>query len=292
MASLPEINVGTDGAIDLGDLKAADEAVDFAALPEPPSGQSLTSWTAVIRRQQAAADAAGAGGPVKVDAPSDKDLLRAAGCPGRQPATRTRSRRPTCRCSSPRPGGASRTSTWAGWPWAPGRASRRSSSTSCFPPSDAGGAMPAPEPPLSAGGLPAGHRGPAGCARAVRRSRLGRGPRLGHRRTRRGRPFVDPRRPAEAGGRASARAANGSVEVLEFGADAAPPPPGREVSRRWAAASWSIPTPVPARRRPSTCTPSRCRPRTSPTRAPWKSRRRPSPSRTGGPRPRSRLRST
>src|SRR5438309_11025878 len=73
--SLPEVDFGAEGVIDVGELKADNEVVDFNALPEPPSGQSLTSWTAVIKRKQLEADGVHAPQPVKVDAPSDRDLL-------------------------------------------------------------------------------------------------------------------------------------------------------------------------------------------------------------------------
>src|SRR3954454_16307443 len=74
--SLPEIDVGSEGTVDLGDLPFSDDAsaIALAQLPEPPSGQSLTSWTEVIRRQRAATEGAPQH-PVSVDAPSDKDIL-------------------------------------------------------------------------------------------------------------------------------------------------------------------------------------------------------------------------
>src|SRR5262245_5806969 len=62
--------------VDLGDLPpGGDSAIPLATLPEPPSGQSLTTWTEVIRRQRAAKQAAKGGEPLQMDAASDKDLL-------------------------------------------------------------------------------------------------------------------------------------------------------------------------------------------------------------------------
>lgn len=74
---LPRFDVPSEGDIDLGSLQSrADEEIPLADLPEQPSGQSLTSWTEVIRRQRAAAQAGQASaGDFKVDAPSDKDIL-------------------------------------------------------------------------------------------------------------------------------------------------------------------------------------------------------------------------
>ena len=85
--SLPVIDLGQEGMVDLGELSMDQDgsAVPLAHLPEPPSGQSLTSWTEVIRRQrEAQADARPTQG-VDVDAPSDRDLLgrvNAAGAGG------------------------------------------------------------------------------------------------------------------------------------------------------------------------------------------------------------------
>jgi len=67
---------GADDRVDLGDLPpGGDSGIPLASLPEPPSGQSLTTWTEVIRRQRAAQDAARAEQPYEVDSASDKDLL-------------------------------------------------------------------------------------------------------------------------------------------------------------------------------------------------------------------------
>jgi hypothetical protein len=76
-ASLPTINLDEEGMVDIGDfhLQGDGSAIPLANLPEPPSGQSLTTWTEVIRRQRAAQAASQAAEAVEVDAPSDKDLL-------------------------------------------------------------------------------------------------------------------------------------------------------------------------------------------------------------------------
>jgi hypothetical protein len=78
--SLSEFDLSYEGLVEFGELPPSEEAsrVALAQLPEPPSGQSLTTWTEVIRRQRAAQeskDEPGGPEPVKVDAPSDKDLL-------------------------------------------------------------------------------------------------------------------------------------------------------------------------------------------------------------------------
>ncbi len=94
--SLPIIDLGQEGVVDLGEfhLQGDGSAIPLADLPEPPSGQSLTSWTEVIRRQRAAQAAAQAAEAVEVDAPSDKDLLvrvnvneapRSSGVNGKRP---------------------------------------------------------------------------------------------------------------------------------------------------------------------------------------------------------------
>lgn len=77
---LPPLDLGSEAEIDLGDLDvtaAGSSAVPLADLPEPPSGPSLTTWSAVVRRQREAQQAADAqpAGEVRVDAPSDKDIL-------------------------------------------------------------------------------------------------------------------------------------------------------------------------------------------------------------------------
>jgi len=75
--SLPVVDLPSEGDIDLGSLQSrSGEDIPLASLPEPPSGQSLTSWTEVIRRQRATAQAGQASAAdFKVDAPSDKDIL-------------------------------------------------------------------------------------------------------------------------------------------------------------------------------------------------------------------------
>ena len=88
--SLPMVDVGQEGMVDIGELQLQSNgsAIPLADLPEPPSGQSLTSWTEVIRRQRAAQAAAQAGDSVRVDAPSDKDLLTRVVVRGRPEAVR------------------------------------------------------------------------------------------------------------------------------------------------------------------------------------------------------------
>ena len=78
--SLSEFDLSYEGQVEFGELPPSEEAsrVALAQLPEPPSGQSLTTWTEVIRRQRAAQeskDEPDGPQPVTVDAPSDKDLL-------------------------------------------------------------------------------------------------------------------------------------------------------------------------------------------------------------------------
>lgn len=74
---LPEVDLGDEGVIDLGELDLSSEgsSIPLAELPELPSGQSLTSWTEVIRRQRAAQEEVKVAKAVEVDAESDKDLL-------------------------------------------------------------------------------------------------------------------------------------------------------------------------------------------------------------------------
>ncbi|HEX3148659.1 MAG TPA: hypothetical protein VHR66_11275 [Gemmataceae bacterium] len=72
---LPSVDVANEGAINIGDMTEDDDSVQLAAMPEPPSGQSLTSWTEVIRRQRAAQIKEEGSERVKVDALSDRDLL-------------------------------------------------------------------------------------------------------------------------------------------------------------------------------------------------------------------------
>lgn len=76
---------GGEAFVDFGTVapihEGASGVIPLDELPEPPSSQSLTSWTEVIRRQRAAAEAEvaptpiPAGTPVAVDSPSDRDLL-------------------------------------------------------------------------------------------------------------------------------------------------------------------------------------------------------------------------
>jgi hypothetical protein len=87
-ASLPTINLDEEGMVDIGDfhLQGDGSAIPLANLPEPPSGQSLTTWTEVIRRQRAAQAATQAAEAVEVDAPSDKDLLDRVNVVNQSPA--------------------------------------------------------------------------------------------------------------------------------------------------------------------------------------------------------------
>jgi chemotaxis protein histidine kinase CheA len=83
LGETPPATVGS--AVDLGGFQApsaGSDSIRVANLPDdanPPSAQSLTSWTDVIRRQRAALEAGGSDSgiqpPVRMDAPSDKDLL-------------------------------------------------------------------------------------------------------------------------------------------------------------------------------------------------------------------------
>ncbi|WP_020470988.1 tetratricopeptide repeat protein [Zavarzinella formosa] len=76
---------GGEAFVDYGNVapihEGASGVIPLDELPNPPSGQSLTSWTEVIRRQRAVAEAEAVPTPlpnpssVRVDAPSDKDLL-------------------------------------------------------------------------------------------------------------------------------------------------------------------------------------------------------------------------
>jgi hypothetical protein len=73
--SLPGVELASEGDVNLGELPSHFDHVPLAKVPESPSGQSLTSWTEVIRRQRAAQGTAQTADAVKVDAASDKDLL-------------------------------------------------------------------------------------------------------------------------------------------------------------------------------------------------------------------------
>jgi hypothetical protein len=153
--SLPYFDVPSEGDIDLGALQSSkvDEEIPLASLPEPPSGQSLTSWTEVIRRQRAVAQAGRASaGEVRVDAPSDKDILikfdeiklpRRTGdtseiLPGDLPVFTG-------------PTGRSESDIDLGLIKAGGTGESEVKFDILFPPSDAAGVMPAPDSaPLSA----------------------------------------------------------------------------------------------------------------------------------------------
>jgi hypothetical protein len=156
--SLPVFDLPSEGEIDLGVLQPTDDDVVSLALPEPPSGQSLTSWTEIIRRQQIAGTANGADA-VKVDAPSDRDLLArldALAPPAKSPPGDT-SEIPEAQlpiyAPPALPTGHSESDIDLGPGLAP--AGHRTGESEIkfdimYPPSDAAGAMPFPTaPPLS-----------------------------------------------------------------------------------------------------------------------------------------------
>ena len=139
--------IGPDGVIDLGDLASVDDggsmSIPLANLPDPPSGQSLTSWTEVIRRQRAAAETAPKAAEPVVDAPSDQDLL--SRIDDRQPGDT--SEIPAGEIPVVNPRSASEIDLGSS-PWGPPGSGPTSSSEVGFPvmapPSDAGGAMRPP----------------------------------------------------------------------------------------------------------------------------------------------------
>jgi len=151
---LPMFDLPSEGDIDLGSLQSrADEEIPLAALPESPSGQSLTSWTEVIRRQRAAAQAGQASNAdVRVDAPSDKDILIRFDDPPPRP-------RKTGDTSEILPGdlpvftapsGRSESDIDLGRAGLGGTGESEVKFDILYPPSDAAGAMPAPvHAPLS-----------------------------------------------------------------------------------------------------------------------------------------------
>ncbi|HJZ89277.1 MAG TPA: hypothetical protein VKE40_00295, partial [Gemmataceae bacterium] len=178
----PPATVGS--AVDLGGFQApsaGSESIPLANLPDgtnPPSAQSLTSWTDVIRRQRAAMEAGGSASgiqpPVQMDAPSDKDLLvKLAEVPARGEAPSSALFAKTADTSEipegqlpvypPPPEAAAAERPSAAeidlgrlYP-SPGGSNVEGSEVGfdiLYPPSDAGGAMPLPPaidlPPLSA----------------------------------------------------------------------------------------------------------------------------------------------
>jgi hypothetical protein len=154
--SLPGVDVGLEGIVDIGEFRSQDSGIfPPQPLPEPPSGQSLTSWTEVIRRQRAAQESAIEAEPVQVDAPSDKDILSAftenkTGKKSGDTSEILSSEMPVFTAPGPRPSESDIDLGQA----VPGLATGAGSEVGfdiLFPPSDAGGAMPIPgEPPLSA----------------------------------------------------------------------------------------------------------------------------------------------
>jgi hypothetical protein len=156
--TLPSVDVGNEGAINLGDLNADDDEVQLASMPEPPSGQSLTSWTEVIRRQRATQMKSEASGSVKVDALSDRDLLtRMEEIPGTAAVRRPGDTSPIPPAQlpiftpPPLPSGRSESDIDLGLSAArTGTGESEVKFDILYPPSDAGGVMPAPgKAPLS-----------------------------------------------------------------------------------------------------------------------------------------------
>jgi hypothetical protein len=163
--SLSEFDLSHEGLVEFGELPPSEEAsrVALAQLPEPPSGQSLTTWTEVIRQQRAAQGQAPAGEQVKVDAPSDKDLLSRLGeAEAKELPSSTSGLRRTADTDelgsgelpvyAPPPAGTEGSAVDLGRALA-GRAAGGSEVRFdiLYPPSDAGGAIPLPArlPPLS-----------------------------------------------------------------------------------------------------------------------------------------------
>ncbi|MBO0700675.1 MAG: hypothetical protein J2P46_19925 [Zavarzinella sp.] len=163
--SLSEFDLSHEGLVEFGELPPSEEAsrVALAQLPEPPSGQSLTTWTEVIRQQRAAQAEAAPDQPVTVDAPSDKDLLTRLGdADARESPSSTSGFRRTADTDelgsgelpvySPPPAGMEGSAVDLGRALA-GRAAGGSEVRFdiLYPPSDAGGAIPLPArlPPLS-----------------------------------------------------------------------------------------------------------------------------------------------
>jgi TPR repeat len=163
--SLSEFDVSYEGLVEFGDLPPSEEAsrVALAQLPEPPSAQSMTTWTEVIRQQRAAQGQSPSGSPMKVDAPSDKDLITRLGQADAQgpPSGTSGLKRAgdTDELASgelgvftPPPAGAEGSAVDLGRMLA-GRAAGGSEVRFdiLYPPSDAGGAIPLPArlPPLS-----------------------------------------------------------------------------------------------------------------------------------------------
>jgi hypothetical protein len=221
--SLPEIVLGGEGTVDLGDLKSSEGSIDLTSLPEAPSGQSLTSWTAVIKRQKQQAEAAGTGAaaPVRVDAPSDKDLLERLAAQARKPGDTKEIPSADLPLFTAPTGRSESDIDLGNLAMEAGTGESEVKFDILYPPSDAGGVMPAPQPPLSAvdfrnvpladptsGILLSPDAGPAS------------GVLLG----------ADTGEPGE-GGRSSIldallngpEASNSSASVLEFGSEVAPP---------------------------------------------------------------------
>ena len=314
--SLPVFNLASEGEIDLGAIHASDDMVNLDALPELPSGQSLTSWTAIIRRQQAAQAR-----PAATGTQGGRPVRPGPAVPGgrRGPPAGRAPRRPGDTSDDPPgpapvfapalPAGYSESDIDLG----PGSVAGESQVKFDipYPPSDAGGAMPAPGAAPVRGGLPVRRPGPGRGRRPVR---LRRGP--------------GPVRGGPGGRRRDAHDGTGRSSILDvLLKEAGNGPPGRPMCSTSATPRPSRPgrpCPRPTARasppsRASTCPagPTRAggtwsgpprRPRvgrrhrpvrrggrraaTSPTPARWRSPRRRSSSPSGGPRTSSRRRWT
>ncbi|HKB04968.1 MAG TPA: hypothetical protein VKD90_22285 [Gemmataceae bacterium] len=180
----PELALGgrpqeIGSAVDLGAFRppvAGSGDIPLADLANPPSGQSLTSWTEVIRRQREALESGADSGrtPVRVDSPSDKDLLaKLAEVParGEAPSSAMFGKKgdtseipegelpvypPPPEAGAVERPSASDIDLGRLWP-SPGSSQVEGSEVGfdiLYPPSDAGGAMPLPPaidlPPLTA----------------------------------------------------------------------------------------------------------------------------------------------
>lgn len=157
---LPQIDLGEEAQIDLGDLSSGtgeSSTIPLADLPESPSGQSLTSWTEVIRRQQEMVKQAsnpGEKSPI-VDAPSDRDLLaRLAGEDAGRDKSGDTSEIPEAELPVfsgdedifPNRRSASEIDLGNAIPPGAGHSASQIGFDVLHPPSDAAGAMPFPEP--------------------------------------------------------------------------------------------------------------------------------------------------
>jgi hypothetical protein len=147
----------TEGFVDLSELPpGGDSAIPLAQLPESPSGQSLATWTEVIRRQRAAREAAEVDQPYQVDAASDKDLLnrlveaeQRGEAPsgvggGRRPGDTSEIPESKLPLFPPQPKSESEIDLGPSPPTGPATGGSEVRFDILYPPSDAGGAMPLP----------------------------------------------------------------------------------------------------------------------------------------------------